>query len=115
MVIASITARVHLAVSGRVLVWRQGVLLLRYRLLRWRLETYGVDMPSLPPSRPGWRVNGWALSGLIGHRRAYGGWLREMAAVRVSGGPGWWRCRLAGKTAAWEAYLWAVNGFETDE
>ncbi|HVC80934.1 MAG TPA: hypothetical protein VNL35_10610 [Chloroflexota bacterium] len=91
------------------------MLLLRYRLLRWRLETYGLYMPSLPHSRPWWRVNGRALAGLLRHRRAYAGWLREMTAVRLLGGPGWWRCRLAGKTATWEAYLRAANGSETDE
>jgi hypothetical protein len=115
VVIAFITARRRREESGRLLVWRQGALLLRSRLLRWRLETYGLYMPSLPHSRPWWRVNGRALARLIRHHRAYGGWLREMSAVRVSGGPGWWRSRLAGKAAAWEAYLRAVNGSEAGE
>ena len=97
-----------------MLVWRQGMLLLWSRLLRWRLETYGLYMPSLPHTRPWWRVNGRVLTRLIRHRRAYGGWLREMTAVRVSGGSGWWRSRLAGKTAAWETYLQAANDPEAD-
>lgn len=78
----------------RLLLYRQAWQLLRGRLLRWRLETYGLYMPSLPNRRPWWRVNRRALVALLRHRRAYAGWLAEMDAARHDGPGGWWQHRL---------------------
>lgn len=63
-------------------------------LLRWRLETFGLYMPSYPNRRPWWRVNGRALRRLLGHGGAYADWLAEMDALRRDGAEGWWRQRL---------------------
>jgi len=110
----AVTASIITERRPTLLIWRQGALLLRSRLLRWRLETYGLYMPSLPQSRPWWRVNGQTLILLFHHRRAYGGWLREIEATRSSGASGWWRIRLTGKTATWEAYLRTANRSEEE-
>ncbi|MGH2344589.1 MAG: hypothetical protein ACRDG4_05145 [Chloroflexota bacterium] len=96
------------------MVWRQFVLLLRGRLLRWRLETYGLYMPSLPNARPWWRLNFRALVGLLHHRQAYGRWLREMRSLRGAGATGWWQARLGHHTRHWEAYIEAERRGEAE-
>ncbi len=93
----------------RLLLFRHGCTLLRGRVLRWRLETYGVYMPSLPNARPWWRPNFHALSALLRRRRVYGEWLREMDAVRRDGPSGWWRERLGAGFGALQAYIQHEN------
>lgn len=68
--------------------------LARGRLLRWRLETFGLYAPSFPHERPWWRVNPRMLLLLLGRSGAYSGWLGEMDATRTGGAEGWWRDRL---------------------
>lgn len=58
---------------------RQGLLLVRApHALRWRLETFGLYMPSLPEARPWWRVNVRALGALLRQLPGYARWLAEM-------------------------------------
>jgi hypothetical protein len=93
---------------------RQLVLLVRGGLLRWRLETYGLYMPSLPNARPWWRFNFRALGGLLRHGRSYDRWLREMCSLRGAGAPGWWRTHLGNRAGQWEAYIEAENRGEAE-
>jgi hypothetical protein len=85
---------------------RHVYLLWRARILRWRLETFGLYMPSLPSRRPWWRVNRAAFRILLRQRQPYQRWLREMTALQ-RGGPGaWWRQRVGrayGPLQQWEA------------
>jgi hypothetical protein len=96
------------------MVWRQLLLLLRGRLLRWRLETYGLYMPSLPNARPWWRPNYRTFLTLVRHRQAYGRWLGEMHALRGAGASGWWRSRLGDHVDYWTAYLEAESRGEAE-
>ncbi len=85
---------------------RQGLLLARsLRALRWRLETFGLYMPSLPESRPWWRVNAVALRALVGQLPGYARWLGEIEATRRAGGRGYWRARSGATLDEWEAWL----------
>ena len=93
---------------------RQLILLLRGRLLRWRLETYGVYMPSLPNARPWWRPNYRAFFGLLRHRQAYSRWLGEMQALRGAGASGWWQARLGKRAGYWTAFLEAESRGEPE-
>jgi hypothetical protein len=107
-------SRIKKGAPAFLIVWRQLILLLRGRLLRWRLETYGVYMPSLPNARPWWRPNYRAFLGLLRHRRAYGGWLGEMHALRKAGASGWWRSRLGDRAGYWTAFLEAESRGERE-
>ncbi len=93
---------------------RQLVLLVRGGLLRWRLETYGLYMPSLPNARPWWRFNLRALGGLLRHGRAYDRWLREMRSLCGAGASEWWRTRLDNRVGPWAAYIEAESRGEAE-
>jgi hypothetical protein len=101
-----------MATRGRrlLLLGTHGLTLVRGKVLRWRLETYGLYMPSYPNQRPWWRVNSRALSLLLRHRGAYGDWLQEMRALRRAGASGWWRAQLGGRHRTLQAYIERVNG-----
>lgn len=86
-----------------------GWLLLFGGLARWRLETFGLYMPSLPQARPWWRVNGRAGRAILRQRRAYAYWLLEMDTLRRQGAEGWWRLRLGPEHKALQAYMTAAN------
>ena len=84
----------------------QGLLLARApHALRWRLETFGLYMPSLPEARPWWRVNPRALGALLRQLPGYMGWLAEMRALRRAGARGLWRARTGHDSQAWEQWL----------
>ena len=91
--------------SGQLLVARQGLKLLRGGVLRWRLETYGLYMPSLPHARPWWRVNARSLHILLCRRGAYGAWLRDIETLRQEGASGWWQARLRDRYESMQAYM----------
>jgi hypothetical protein len=89
---------------------RHGYLLCVGRLARWRLETFGLYMPSIPNARPWWRVNGRALRQLLRQRRAYARWVCEMRELEKRGDSGWWRARLnADVYRALESYIREEN------
>jgi hypothetical protein len=96
-------------ISDRLLLARHGLVLLRGGALRWRLETYGLYMPSLPNRRPWWRPNGRALRTLVQHRRAYGEWLLRMHRLQTGGPGAWWQARLGADYAALRAYVERQN------
>ncbi len=100
-------------ISDRLLVVRHGLLLWRGGVLRWRLETYGLYMPSLPNRRPWWRPNGRALRILVQHRRAYGAWLRHMQRLQTGGAGAWWQARLGEDYSALRAYIERQNSDES--
>lgn len=84
----------------------QGLLLARApHALRWRLETFGLYMPSLPEARPWWRVNRHALGALLRQLPGYMGWLAEMGALRRDGARGLWRARTGNDSRDWEQWL----------
>jgi hypothetical protein len=86
------------------------------RVLRWRLETYGLYMPSYPHQRPWWAINPRVAATLARRLGRYGRWLDEMDAVRRAGPAGSWQCRLSPSQASrWHAWLASHNGEETDE
>lgn len=89
-------------------LWRGGV-------LRWRLETFGLYMPSLPNRRPWWRPNGRAALALLRHRHAYRDWLLEMRRLRAGGPAAWWEARLGADHDAWRAALDGLNRPEAAE
>ncbi len=84
---------------------RHGYLLLFKGLARWRLETFGLYMPSLPSARPWWRVDGHALCQLFRQRGAYARWIWEMHELQMHGETGWWRERLGVDYHALELYI----------
>lgn len=86
-----------------------GSMLLTGGVLRWRLETFGLYMPSLPHSRPWWRVNGRMLWTLVRRRRRYAAWLEELRALRRDGAPGWWSLVLGARYRTWEVFLADAN------
>jgi hypothetical protein len=93
-----------------LLLVAHGLTLLRgSTLLRWRLETFGLYMPSYPHRRPWWRVNGRALRLLLGHGYEYANWLQEMDSVRHSGAVGWWRDRLGDRYDVLAKYVAREN------
>ncbi len=84
----------------------QGLQLARApRALRWRLETFGLYMPSLPDTRPWWRVNRRALTAFVGQLPRYAHWLTTMRALRHDGAAGYWRVEAATSLRAWEEWL----------
>jgi hypothetical protein len=92
-----------------------GAILLTRGVLRWRLETFGLYMPSLPHSRPWWRVNGRMLRMLVQHRRRYAAWLIEMRALRRDGTAGWWKSVLGARYRTWEDTLHSANAAATGD
>ena len=96
-------------------VVRHGFLLLFRGLARWRLETFGLYMPSLSGTRPWWRVNGRALGQLVRQRAAYSRWLWEMYALQLHGDSGWWRVKLGVSYQALRSYIAEQNGPQTDD
>jgi len=95
--------------SDRLILIHHGVRLLRGRVLRWRLETFGLYMPSLPNRRPWWRPNRRALKALVQHRHAYCGWLLEMRSLRTGGPRSWWESRLGERYAGIRRYVEEQN------
>jgi hypothetical protein len=93
---------------------RHGFLLLFRGPARWRLETFGLYMPSLPGMRPWWRVNGRALRQLVRQRAAYSRWLWEMHALQLHGDSGWWRVKLGVSYQALRFYMAGQNGPQRD-
>ena len=73
--------------------------------LRWRLETFGLYMPSLPETRPWWRVNARALRALLRQFPGYIRWLAEMERLRRDGPGGAWRARTGTDARDWQAWL----------
>lgn len=73
--------------------------------LRWRLETFGLYMPSLPEQRPWWRINITALRAVLRQLPGYMRWLNEMQALREGGAGAWWRLRTGTDARVWEAWL----------
>src|ERR1019366_2327525 len=86
-----------------------GWLLLRGGVLRWRLETFGLYMPSFPEQRPWWRVNGRMALALLRQRHRYAGWLSEMRVLSREGSTGWWRSSLGSGYPALRDYLETAN------
>lgn len=84
-------------------------MLLRGRLLRWRLETFGLYAPSLPQARPWWRVNGSMALLLLRRRGHYARWLAEMHALRSHGAEGWWQETGRDTARALQAYVEQTN------
>ena len=84
------------------------------RALRWRLETFGLYMPSLPEARPWWRPSVRALHALLGQLPGYARWLAEMQALRQGGARGWWRHRTGRDARDWAEWL-ALALQDTDE
>jgi len=85
---------------------RQGLQLARApHALRWRLETFGLYMPSLPDTRPWWRVNRRALAAFLGQLPRYARWLTTMRALRRAGAAGYWRAEAGTSLRAWEDWL----------
>jgi len=99
-------SRVPQTVTGLGALTRQGLTLLQApHALRWRLETFGLYMPSLPEARPWWRVNLRALQAFVRQLPGYARWLGEFAALRHRGPAGWWQTRAATSIDDWEAWL----------
>ena len=73
--------------------------------LRWRLETFGLYMPSLPEARPWWLVNPRAARALLGQLPSYARWLSGMQAVRVDSAAGWWQTRSSATRRYWDGWI----------
>ena len=86
-----------------------GWLLLRAGVLRWRLETFGLYMPSLPEQRPWWRVNGRMALALLRQRGRYAHWLSDMRLLSREGPAGWWKASLGSRYPALRDYLELTN------
>lgn len=83
------------------------------RALRWRIETFGLYMPSLPNARPWFRPNGRALGAFVRQLPAYVHWLGEMRALRRDGPAGWWEAR--GGTTLDGKLAWLERGYPGDD
>ena len=101
--------------SNRLIVIHHGLRLLRGQALRWRLETFGLYMPSLPNRRPWWRPNRKALRALVAHRYAYRDWLLEMQSLRTGGPGAWWESRLGERYAGMRDYVAQQNQIEPSD
>jgi hypothetical protein len=78
-------------------------------VLRWRLETYGLYMPSYPYQRPWWAINPRVAVILARRLARYARWLTEMEAAR-RGRPAAWHSQLATDAdARWRAWLASQN------
>ena len=95
------------AVEIRISVLAQQALLLARapHALRWRLETFGLYMPSLPEARPWWRPSARALRALCRQLPGYARWLAEMQVLRHAGARGWWRHRTGTDARDWDDWL----------
>ena len=94
---------------------RHGLLLIRSggRVMRWRLETFGLYMPSYPHQRPWWAINVRVAAILARRIGRYRAWLDEMTVLRGSGAAGAWQHNLDPTQAtAWRAWLTAQNAGE---
>lgn len=91
------------------MVARHALLLARSGVLRWRLETFGLYMPSLPNARPWWRPNWRMLALLLQRRGPYTQWLREMDAMHAYGASGWWREQSASADQQLRIYIAQTN------
>ncbi len=98
-----------------VLLARHVALLLCKGLARWRLETFGLYMPSLPGTRPWWRVNRRAVCVLVRQRTAYARWLLDMRNIRLRGDSGWWKTRSEASYASLRAYAQSQNAPRPDD
>ena len=89
----------------------------RFRLLRFRLLTFGLYEPHPLYGRrvfahPRWQVNPRVAWLLLRHTPSYGRWLVEMEAVARDGAAGWWE-QYAGPEGASRLRAWmdAENSF----
>jgi hypothetical protein len=89
--------------------------MLRGGVLRWRLETYGLYMPSLPNARPWWRINARAFTQLVRHGGNYAAWLVEIEALGKGGPRGWWQAHLGQHYASLRSYMDRVNRVDADD
>ncbi len=96
------------ALSGQVLLFARAP-----RALRWRIETFGLYMPSLPDARPWFRPSGRALRAFVRQMPSYVRWLGEMQALRRGGPAGWGARRDA--AALDERLVWLEHGYPTGE
>ena len=87
----------------------------RYRLLRFRLLTFGLYEPHWLYGRrvfahPRWQVNPRVVWLLLRHTPSYGRWLVEMEAVARNGAAGWWEHHAGPEgTASLRAWMDAEN------
>src|SRR5947209_5526476 len=106
---------VAIEMRGWWLLFKQAILFARApALVRWRAETFGLYMPSLPEARPWWRPSVRALRALGRQLPGYARWLAEMQVLRHAGARGWWRHRTGTDARDWENWL-ALARQETDE
>ena len=83
--------------------------------LRWRLETYGLYMPSYPHQRPWWAINHRVALVLARRVGRYQAWLEEMDALRGGGPAREWAERLEpGDQERWRCWLSAQNAPELE-
>ena len=77
----------------------------RFRLLRFRLLTFGLYEPHWLYGRrvfahPRWQVNPRVVLLLLRHTPSYGRWLREMEVAARDGAAGWWEHSAGSEGAA---------------
>ncbi len=82
----------------------------RFRLLRFRLITFGLYEPSALYgwrvfTHPWWQVNPRVAWLLLRHTPSYGRWLAEIEATAQCGALGWWEQR-AGSEGATHLQAW---------
>lgn len=83
-------------------LWR----LLRLRLLRFRLETFGLYFPSLPHARPWWRVTPHVVPLFARRLLPYTRWAADVRYIGQRGAAGWWERHLRpAERARWERAL----------
>lgn len=68
--------------------------LVRLRLLRFRLETFGLYFPSLPHERPWWQVSLHVVPLLARRLGSYATWSGDLRHLARRGAAGWWQRRL---------------------
>jgi hypothetical protein len=87
-------------------IWR----LLRLRLLRFRLETFGLYFPSLPHSQPWWRVTPRVIPLFARRFLPYVRWTGDVRHVARRGAAGWWQRHLRpADRARWQRTLRDLN------
>ena len=88
----------------------------RFRLLRFRLLTFGLYEPHPLYGRrvfahPRWQVNPRVAWLLLRHTPSYGRWLLEMEVVARDGAAGWWEHHTGPEGASrLRAWIDAENG-----